>query len=160
MMHAQKQAQFMTRGGGRGRHFAAINASRCAHLAQQIDLVAHMVVQLGVAWETATQHGKGRPSFAMLLFEHSKQHAPASFVKCFARFVQDGPNGKSTCLTPSNAPLHSTLTTGSRFLLPRVAMHRSDAWGAVGLQGVMVPARTPMGTPYGMDDGETCICDF
>jgi hypothetical protein len=31
-----------------------------------------MVVLLGVAWETATQRGKGR-----LLFEHAQQHAPA-----------------------------------------------------------------------------------
>ncbi len=29
------------------------------NLAQQIDLVAHMVVLLGVVWETATQRGKG-----------------------------------------------------------------------------------------------------
>jgi hypothetical protein len=62
-------------GGGRGQNLAAIYASRSAHLAQQIDMVANMVVQLGVAWETATLHGKGR-----LLFEHAKQHAPALSV--------------------------------------------------------------------------------
>ena len=61
-------------GGGRGQNLAAIYASRSAHLAQQIDLVAHMVVQLGVAWEAAIQRGKGR-----LLFEHAQQHGPAGF---------------------------------------------------------------------------------
>jgi hypothetical protein len=55
-------------------NLAALYVSRSSDLAQQIDLVAQMAVQLGDAWDTCSQRGKGR-----LLFEHVEQHAPALF---------------------------------------------------------------------------------
>jgi hypothetical protein len=84
----QRKKQPAAVGSGRGRHFTSSNASRSAHLAQQIDLVAHMVVQLGVAWEAAIQRGKGR-----LLFEHAQQHAPAFFANghaCYNFVLKNG----------------------------------------------------------------------